>query len=61
MEQPYELMHKDTVCALMLLDAESGDLLALDPVCRDAMPFFGTADLSHMRLWWSSRAVPASR
>ncbi|MEE8815993.1 MAG: hypothetical protein SOH60_05910 [Lachnospiraceae bacterium] len=61
MEQYFELMHKDTVCAAMLLETVTGEIRALEPLQKEAMPFFGTADITQMYWWWSHRAVPGSR
>lgn len=61
MNHVYELFHRERPAGWISIDSDSGaltDWAVTDP--REA-PFLGSADLRKMKLWWSQRAVPASR
>ena len=56
----YILKHKDDPCALLSIN-ESGQLLKAGITNPSIAPYLGHANEKLMRMWWESRAVPASR
>ena len=59
--QEYFLMHKDTVCASIVIDQDSGKITAYQDINKEYTPFLGNCDLAKINRWWTMRAVPASR
>lgn len=57
----YFLMHKNDVCGSLEIDSETGAFTAYKDYHTGKSPFLGNCDTKHMKKWWDSRAVPASR
>ncbi|MBQ9015456.1 MAG: HipA domain-containing protein [Firmicutes bacterium] len=61
MNESYILMHRDTPCALIAIDRDSGALTEYEVIRKEYTPFLGNADERLMKIWWEHRAVPGSR
>lgn len=57
----YFLMHKNDICGSLEIDSETGAFIAYKDHHTGKSPFLGNCDAKHMKKWWDSRAVPASR
>lgn len=56
LEYPYFLMHKDTVCAIVLIDS-SGTGNIIESKILDAK----LAPMGSLSIWWKARAIPSTR
>ena len=61
MDHDYLLMHKNSVCGILKIDADNGAVIEYKPEDKNYSPFLGNADLRLMKIWWKHRAVPGSR
>ena len=65
MAEVYRLMHKSSLCGILMIDEESGALVDYRPVPgahpAAAAPFLDHATAGLMKKWWEARAVPMSR
>lgn len=57
----YKLMHKDTVCGVVMIEKSGGVLSGWKSSGTKLEPFLGNATLEKMKKWWIQRAVPGSR
>ena len=57
----YRLMHRDVVCGNLIFDEQSGNIESYRDMGSGHSPFLGNADQNNIKLWWKTRAVPASR
>ncbi len=57
----YSLMHKNSICGMLVLDEITGRIVDYKDYGTGISPFLGNADLPKMKKWWEMRAVPATR
>lgn len=57
----YLLMHKDIPCGTIVIDEDSGSIIAYKDNHSGASPYLGNTDLKKIKKWWEMRSVPASR
>lgn len=57
----YRLMHRDVICGNIVFDEQTGNIETYRDFGTGHSPFLGNADEKKIKLWWKTRAVPASR
>lgn len=59
--QTYILMHKNSACAVVVIEEQTGRMIGYKTTDPEKAPFLGNCDLAKFSKWWETRAVPASR
>ena len=57
----YRLMHKNVICGNIIFDEQNGNIESYKDLGTGHSPFLGNSDEKKIKLWWKTRAVPASR
>lgn len=61
MNEIYELMHKDNVCGVIVIDADDGKVANYKSLSKREGPFLGNDKVPLIKKWWATRCVPGTR
>ena len=60
-ENIFFLKHLDDIVGIISIDEVQGSIISYKEVNPELSPYLGNADLSKIKKWWQSRAIPGTR